>query len=547
MMIRFLLFVCLWTGGAAAEEILAVCARCPSPTVFAKTGTGTANSVAEAKMTRQTFVQGCTEQGFQGAALAKCVKDEMVADGGKIYRASANCLAGTLSPIDGKQYTFAGVWPNDDIGGGWTRWRDTATGQIVGRDNASGGLGLSQQWEVLCPGPLRISASAANAARQAAPARAAQAPAAPAPPPVCNGAPGCVEVNPFAATMTDFRTSTQGQYRMVTASIRFQNKLARPLILGYVSGAGLVMDDRGNRFAMNENTGLRGMGIVGPGQVDPKFVLAPGQTADMRVEYAWYPRGGDIFGTMYDLEFVVREIVPVSPTQFRTGLEFPLKWKGLTGQQPAAPAAPSSASAAPPAPAPAGAVPAAAVDHCRGIPRCSSAGGGPFTAEVLQVTQSTAGGYLALTFRVRFRNVASQPLVLAYKSGTSTVIDNLGNRFAPRGPSAARGIGTSGAGQANPEFVLQPGQAREASFEVQRYYVRTQIGTGFTWDVSVEEIEILPANQLRTIREYSLNFPDLTAANPVPGAPATSRTAPNSGQDIGEAAKQLKDIFKRKK
>jgi hypothetical protein len=55
---------------------------------------------------------------------------------------------------DGKTYTLAGTWDNSGIGAGRTRWRDSS-GKIVGRDNASGGLGISQQWEVLCPGPLK--------------------------------------------------------------------------------------------------------------------------------------------------------------------------------------------------------------------------------------------------------------------------------------------------------------------------------------------------------------------------------------------------------
>ena len=229
---------------AQEREWLAVCSRCPSPAVFNKTGTGTANSVAEAKMSPQQFQESCAEQGLKGAALAKCVKDEMTADGGKIYKASANCLAGTLAPIDGKQYTFAGVWPNDGIGGGRTRWRDVATGQIVARDNSSGGLGLSQQWEVLCPGALKITQQSSNARSSTQAQRLSPA----ALPPVCNGAPGCTEVNSFAATLGDFRTSTASGYRIVTANVRFQNKLARPIILGYLSGSGVAIDDRGNRF-----------------------------------------------------------------------------------------------------------------------------------------------------------------------------------------------------------------------------------------------------------------------------------------------------------
>ena len=68
----------------------------------------------------------------------------------KTYRAGADCTQGRITAVDGRTYTLAGKWDNSDIGGGRTRWRDGA-GKIVGRDNASGGLSISQQWEVLCP------------------------------------------------------------------------------------------------------------------------------------------------------------------------------------------------------------------------------------------------------------------------------------------------------------------------------------------------------------------------------------------------------------
>ena len=522
---------------AQEGDWLSVCGRCPSPAVFQKSGTGTANSVALAKMSSREFQDSCNEQGFKGAALAKCVKDEMAADGGKIYKASANCLAGTLAPIDGKQYVFAGVWSNDDIGGGRTRWRDVTTGATIGRDNASGGLALSQQWEVLCPGPLKITTATLATARPVAMA----APRTPPPPPFCNGAPGCAEVNAFAATLTDFRTSTASGYRIVTASLRFHNKLSRPIILGYLSGSGLSTDDRGNRFQLNEATGLRGMGFVRQGEVDPKFVVPAGQSADARMEYHWYPRNNEIFGTRYTMEFTVREILPVSPTQFRVGPEYPLKWDGL---EPPASVSSAAPVAAPPAPAPETVAPvavAADVNHCQGLDRCYSAG--PFIAQVTQATVSTANGYQVLGIKVRFRNMSNQPLVLAYKNGTSLAIDNHGQRLGQRGVNYARGIGVSGGGQVSAEFMLPPGQSREAAFEVQRYVGRTLIGTGFAWDVAVEQLEVLPANQLRIVREFSLNFPQLS-----PGTPASGLApAPASTQSVGEAAQKLKDIFKRRK
>src|SRR6185295_12591064 len=83
------------------------------------------------------------------------------------YRASADCPAGKITTIDGQSYTLAGVWDASDVGAGRTKWKD-ASGQIVGRDNASGGLGISQQWEVLCPGPVKATSAAKPVSPKAA-------------------------------------------------------------------------------------------------------------------------------------------------------------------------------------------------------------------------------------------------------------------------------------------------------------------------------------------------------------------------------------------
>lgn len=516
-------------GAAQQRDWLAVCGRCPSPTVFQKTGIGKANAVAQAKFTLKDFEGQCSGQGLKGAALTKCMTDELKADP-KVYRATANCQAGTLEPIQGGKYMQAGVWGANSIGEGRSRWRNVETGAIADASNAGNGLALSQQWEVLCPKAPAVS--------QAAPAAPAP-PAAVAPvavPPVCNGAQDCIEVNPFAATITDLRESTDGSSRLVTASIRFQNKLRRPIILGYVAGSGVVIDDRGNRFAMQNNTGLRGIGLIQAGRLDPKFIIAAGQTADARVEYSWFPRGGEVFGTQYKLEFAVREIVPVSASQFRVGLEYPLEWGNL-GQAPP-PAASSAASAS--AQVEAGPI-APPVDHCEGQTRCYSAD--TFSVRVQQIAGSRQGSYQAITLRLRFQNHSNQPLVLAYKDGTSSAIDNHGHRYTPLGANAVRGIGTSRKGSVNADFVLSPGQTREATFEVSRYVGNTLIGTGFTYDVSVEQLELLPANQVRAMREISMNFPDLTAATPAAGSAAPA----GNNQSLGESVQGLKDLFKKKK
>lgn len=55
------------------------------------------------------------------------------------------------------------------MGKGRTRWRDTAD-KIVGQDEASGGLAIAQQWELLCPGPANATAKAPTRALAPTPA-----------------------------------------------------------------------------------------------------------------------------------------------------------------------------------------------------------------------------------------------------------------------------------------------------------------------------------------------------------------------------------------
>jgi hypothetical protein len=164
-------------GAAAAQDWLALCSKCISPSVFSKSGIGTANAVAMARITRGDAESYCS-QWSPNEPLADCVRQQMNAPEAKeTYRASADCTAGRITAIDGKAYRMDGVWGGGDIGAGRSRWRDAA-GRVVGRDNASGGLGISQQWEVLCP---KATTAAARPATPPVPPRGT-APAAQAAP-----------------------------------------------------------------------------------------------------------------------------------------------------------------------------------------------------------------------------------------------------------------------------------------------------------------------------------------------------------------------------
>jgi hypothetical protein len=159
------------TGAIGAEQ-LSLGAKHWAPTIFKQSGTGTSNAIAEAKVTRAEIEGWCANWTPDDKG---CVQREMSSEMAmRVYRASADCTRGRITAVDGNTYSLSGTWDNSDIGGGRTRWRDKS-GKIVGRDNASGGLGISQQWEVLCPGPLRVAP--ASAARPSAPPAASGAPA----------------------------------------------------------------------------------------------------------------------------------------------------------------------------------------------------------------------------------------------------------------------------------------------------------------------------------------------------------------------------------
>lgn len=138
--------------GAPAADWLSLGSKHWAPTVTSKTGIGTANAAAEAKVTREEITGWCANWS---PGDADCAKREMAsAEAKKTYRATADCTRGRITAVDGNTYTLAGMWDNSDIGGGRSKWRD-ASGRFVGRDNASGGLDISQQWGVLCPGPIK--------------------------------------------------------------------------------------------------------------------------------------------------------------------------------------------------------------------------------------------------------------------------------------------------------------------------------------------------------------------------------------------------------
>lgn len=217
------------------------------------------------------------------------------------------------------------------------------SGCVVGLGSCSGSAapGGEKPAAEARPAPAATATSAAASTGPSAPASAAASEAAPAvvpavqAPGVCGGQSFCYEAGDFAAMVTGFRTSVYGGYRIIDATVRFQNKTGKPLILGYALSSGIAVDEKGNRYAVGGPNGYRGIGYVNGQAFDPKFVVPAGSFADARFELSWAP-GSAIVGSTFELDLTVNEINTVEGNQHTLGGEFPMTFRGLANEVPGA-------------------------------------------------------------------------------------------------------------------------------------------------------------------------------------------------------------------
>jgi hypothetical protein len=194
--------------------------------------------------------------------------------------------------------------------------------------------------------------------------------------------------------------------------------------------------------------------------------------------------------------------------------------------------------------------PAAARDPCNGAPRCFNAGA--FTAEVIQVsaTAMTPGvRHHSVSINIRFRNVTDKPVILAYRAGSSSALDNFGNGFTWGRPgthdTSVKGIGLVESRSVDTQFSLAPGQSRNATFGIIRFNAKPPIGEAWNYDVVIEEVEILPGQVVRSARQNSVSFTNLRPGT-FPAATA-SATGGVPVADPVDAANKVLDLFDRMK
>jgi hypothetical protein len=145
---------------------------------------------------------------------------------------------------------------------------------------------------------------------------------------------------------------------------------------------------------------------------------------------------------------------------------------------------------------------------------------GPFQANVSQMTMSQQGGWHVIRMNIQFHNATNQPLIIAYHDGSMVMVDNNGNTYIPAGgnPGELQGMGIDRGNQTDSQFVLGPGQTGNALFSVTRGRPDTSpVGTGYTYNLTIDELQAQNGAMAIPVRTYNLNFPSL--------APGTSNAA----------------------
>lgn len=98
----------------------------------------------------------------------------------------------------------------------------------------------------------------------------------------------------------------------------------------------------------------------------------------------------------------------------------------------------------------------------------------------------------------------------------------------------------------DPQFVLKPGEAREAVFQVSRAAPPADsIGAPASYDVTIAQLEAQQNVAPRSKAQFALHFTGLE--RPVASAPGMSPSLDQQVQGVKDAAKAVGDLFKKKR
>lgn len=305
----FLALVTLLATAQQNQEWISVCSQCLSPSVNSKSGTGTTNAVALGKVTIKDAQMWC---GSWEPDSRTCPKQQLDSEKGQIYKISANCPAGKFTSHDGSVYTRThDVWDGTDVGQGQAKFRD-AQGKIVGRDNASGGLDLAANWELLC-GKHAVAPVLVDA---------------------CSGKRHCDSNRLFSAEVIGLtRTIFGGRHHYVKMNVRFTNLTDHPIILAYVTGTSGGVDNLGNAYywgrAGTHDISTSGIGLLEGRKADTQFQLDPGESRNAAFGIIRYEAARKPIGNSFTYNTTIAELHKLGGTSVESLKQYSLNFPHL--------------------------------------------------------------------------------------------------------------------------------------------------------------------------------------------------------------------------
>lgn len=143
---------CLSLLSIAKADTFPIDSKLPDFQIIKSSGLGTEAAYVEAQSTVDDVKTWC-ENWYPGKE--NCVSDNSN-DLDTVYKASADCHAGTMTDPQGMKVKWSGLNRGKD----WNRFYEftnVTTGKKIGFSNADGGVGLMAQWMTLCPFGLPYS------------------------------------------------------------------------------------------------------------------------------------------------------------------------------------------------------------------------------------------------------------------------------------------------------------------------------------------------------------------------------------------------------
>jgi hypothetical protein len=141
------------------------------------------------------------------------------------------------------------------------------------------------------------------------------------------------------------------------------------------------------------------------------------------------------------------------------------------------------------------------------------------------MTAGSVSAHRIVRVTLQLTNLTNQPLRLGYLANTGTLIDDVGNRYSVETNTytGVRGIGIVTAGNVDSQFLLGAGESRGITFELSGGPNR--LGTVYSYDLTLAQLDVLPSQQVRVGREYPVGFKQLAISTPAAARAPSAQSA----------------------